>query len=49
MLLWERAEDAQPSMDRFVDAPESKDFTALIDMDTFTMTRYTRVDSYDGG
>ncbi len=43
VLHWERSEDAQASMDKFVAAPETKDFTALIDMNTFSMTRYVRV------
>ena len=43
VLHWERSEDAQASMDKFVAAPETKDFTALIDMGTFSMTRYVRV------
>ena len=44
VLHWEKPEHAQASMDKFVGAPESSDFTALIDMDTFTMTRYQAVE-----
>jgi hypothetical protein len=40
VLHWERPEDAQGSMDKFPTAPETQDFLALIDTDTFTMTRY---------
>ncbi len=43
VLHWERAEDAQASMDKFLAVPDTKDFTALIDLDTFKMTRYERV------
>ncbi len=42
VLHWERPEDAQNSMDKFVAAQETKKFTALIDMSTFTMTRYVK-------
>ena len=44
VLHWERAEDAQASMDKFIDSPDTKTFTALIDMSTFTMTRYEQFD-----
>lgn len=43
LLHWESPEAAQGSMDKFVDAPETQEFTALIDMDTFKMTRYAKV------
>jgi heme-degrading monooxygenase HmoA len=43
VLHWARPEDAQNSMDKFVAAAESKDFTALIDMDTFSMTRFVKL------
>ncbi len=42
VLHWERPEDAQNSMDKFVANPATRDFTALIDMDTFTMTRFVK-------
>jgi hypothetical protein len=42
VLHWRRPEDAQNSMDKFVANPQTKHFTALIDMDTFTMTRYAK-------
>jgi len=42
VLHWERPEDAQNSMDKFVSNPATKDFTALIDMNTFTMTRFVK-------
>mgnify|MGYP003960555245 CR=1 FL=1 len=48
-LHWESPEDAQASMDKFVDAEETKAFTAMIQMDTFVMTRYELVDHYDLG
>lgn len=47
VLYWEKASDAQGSMDAFVDAPDTQDFTAMIDMDTFVMTRYEQVGSFD--
>lgn len=43
LLHWESPDAAQNSMNKFVDAPESQDFEKLINMDTFTMTRYTKV------
>jgi len=46
VLHWESAEDAQASMDKFVDAPETKPFTSMIDMGTFQMKRYTLEDHY---
>ncbi|HVR32447.1 MAG TPA: hypothetical protein VMS74_07025 [Acidimicrobiia bacterium] len=42
VLHWERPEEAQNSMDRFVANPATKDFTALLEMDTFTMTRFVK-------
>ena len=42
VLHWQRPEDAQNSMDKFVANPATKAFTALIDMDTFTMTRFVK-------
>lgn len=42
VLHWERPEDAQNSMDKFSANPTTKDFTALLDMDTFTMTRFVK-------
>lgn len=45
VLHWERAEDAQSSMDKFVGNPDTKDFTDQIDMDTFVMTRYVEFDT----
>jgi hypothetical protein len=42
VLHWQRPEDAQNSMDKFVADPDTKNFTALLDMDTFTMTRYAK-------
>jgi heme-degrading monooxygenase HmoA len=43
ILHWDKPESAQNSMDKFVAAPESHDFTALLDMDTFQMVRYVQV------
>ena len=43
VLHWENPESAQGSMDKFPTAPETQDFTQLIDMDTFQMTRYEHV------
>lgn len=47
VLHWESAEDAQASINKFVDAPQTKAFTAMIDMDTFVMKRFEMVDHYD--
>ena len=47
ILHWERPEDAQASMDRFEAEPKTQDFTALLDMSTFKMTRYTQVDRFN--
>ncbi|WP_150296839.1 hypothetical protein [Salipiger aestuarii] len=46
VLHWARAEDAQASMSKFVDAPGTKAFTACIDMSTFQMVRYRLEDFY---
>ena len=46
VLHWESAEDAQSSMNKFVDASDTKAFTATIDMDTFVMKRYELEDHY---
>lgn len=46
VLHWRRAEDAQASMDKFVEAPEARDFTSKIEMSTFTMKRYVLEDHY---
>jgi len=43
VLHWEKPENAQASMDKFVAAPDTKSFTSLINMDTFTMTRFGKV------
>lgn len=43
VLHWEKPEDAQASMDKFVAAPQTKTFTALLNMDTFSMTRFLKV------
>ena len=44
VLHWENPESAQGSMDKFQSAPESQDFLALIDTDTFKMVRYQHLD-----
>lgn len=46
VLHWASAEDAQNSMNKFVGNEATKAFTDLIDMDSFTMTRYTLEDYY---
>jgi heme-degrading monooxygenase HmoA len=43
VLHWDKPESAQHSMDVFVKAPESQEFQALLDMDTFQMVRYVQV------
>ena len=43
VLHWESPDAAQGSMDKFPTAAETQDFTQLIDMDTFKMTRYEHV------
>lgn len=43
LLHWESNDAAQNSMNKFVDAPESQEFEKLIDMETFTMTRYEKL------
>lgn len=47
VLHWESPEDAQASINKFVDAEETKAFTSMIDMATFIMKRYTLADHYD--
>lgn len=47
VLHWESAEDAQASINKFVDAEGTKAFTAMIDMSTFVMRRFELVDHYD--
>lgn len=46
ILHWETPGDAQSSIDKFVNSDETKAFTDLINMDTFTMKRYALRDSY---
>ena len=43
VLHWDKPESAQGSMDKFVPAAETQEFQKLINMDTFKMTRYTKV------
>ena len=47
VLHWESAEDAQASINKFVDAEGTRAFTAMIDMDTFVMRRFEMIDHYD--
>lgn len=47
VLHWESAEDAQSSIDKFVSAEATQPFTAMIEMDTFKMRRFTLTDHYD--
>lgn len=47
VLHWASAEDAQSSIDKFVDAEDTKAFTAMIEMDSFKMRRFTLTDHYD--
>ncbi len=47
VLHWESAEDAQSSIDKFVNADGTKAFTAMIQMDTFVMRRFRLMDHYD--
>ncbi|SLN52111.1 hypothetical protein [Roseisalinus antarcticus] len=47
VLHWDSAEDAQSSIDKFVDAEDTKSFTAMIDMETFKMRRFSLTDHYD--
>ena len=49
VLHWESAEDAQSSMNKFVENPGTKAFTDTIDMSTFKMVRYTLEDYYKLG
>ena len=46
VLHWASAEDAQASMDKFAKVPDTKAFTAMVDMDTFQMTQYALEDHY---
>ena len=47
VLHWESAEDAQASINKFVEAEGTKAFTALIKMDTFVMKRFKLEDHYE--
>ena len=47
VLHWQSAEDAQSSIDKFVNAEGTKAFTAMIQMETFKMRRFTLTDHYD--
>ncbi|MFW5641153.1 MAG: hypothetical protein ACOCTP_03775 [Roseicyclus sp.] len=47
VLHWESPEDAQASINKFVDAEGTKAFTAMIEMETFVMKRYELADHYD--
>lgn len=47
VLHWKSAEDAQSSIDKFVESEGTKAFTSMIDMDTFKMRRFTLTDHYD--
>lgn len=49
VLHWESPEDAQASIDKFVDAAETKSFTSMIEMETFVMKHYELSDHYDLG
>jgi hypothetical protein len=42
VLHWERPEDAQASMNKFVAAPQTAAFTALLDMTSFTMKHFLK-------
>jgi hypothetical protein len=42
IVHWRSAKDAQASMDAFAASPDTKDFMAMIDLDTFVMKRYGR-------
>jgi hypothetical protein len=46
VLHWDSAEDAQASMNKFVEAEGTKSFTSKIDMPTFKMTRFELRDHY---
>jgi hypothetical protein len=43
IVHWERAEDAQASMEKFPNDPTAQRFIALMDSDTFSMKRYETV------
>ena len=47
VLHWESAEDAQSSIDKFVNAEGTKAFTDMIRMETFVMRRFQLMDHYD--
>lgn len=47
VLHWESAEDAQSSIDKFVNAEGTKAFTEMIQMNTFVMRRFRLMDHYD--
>jgi hypothetical protein len=47
VLHWESAEDAQSSINKFVDAEGTRAFTSMIAMDTFQMRRFSLTDHYD--
>lgn len=46
VLHWESAEDAQASINKFVESEGTRAFTALIKMDTFVMKRFELKDHY---
>lgn len=47
VLHWRSAEDAQASINKFVESEGTKSFTELIDMDTFEMKRFEMKDRYN--
>jgi hypothetical protein len=47
VLNWAQPEDAQASMDKFVGNEGTVSFLAMIDMQTFKMTRYELRDHYE--
>ena len=47
VLHWVSPEDAQASINKFVDAEETKAFTSMIEMESFVMKRYELADHYD--
>jgi hypothetical protein len=46
VLHWETPEDAQASINKFVESEQTKAFTGMIDMETFVMKRFDLVDRY---
>ena len=40
IVHWDNAENAEASMEKFPDDPTAQRFIALMDSDTFSMTRY---------